>query len=610
MVIRTAQSFPPASENEWRRLVEKALGGRPFESLLSATFEGLEIAPLYPRAAEESVRPLRQNHGPWKIAQRIDHPDPEAANVFARADLESGADALTLAFSSAHAGRGFGIKIAGERDLKSLVAGIELDLIPLRLDAGSRVLELAPYLAAIARERRLTSAALDIDFGYDPIGDTALSRPLCARPAGSLREIHALLRDAGFSGRLLLADGRPYHEAGAGEAQELACVIATGVEYLRLLETEGLPLEDAQDEIAFLLPADADEFLSLSKFRALRMLWAHVESQCGLAPKPIRLHAETSFRMMTRYDPWTNILRAAMGVFASGTGGADTITTLPFTLALGLPDGFARRIARNTQLILIHEAQLAKVADPAAGAGSCEALTETLCSRAWALFQNFEARGGILAALQLGLPQGEIGETARARREGLAHRAPPVTGTSAFPLISEAEVNVLMPAPPESAGDQKTLALALQRDAWPYEILRCQVDAHAGKSGQRPKIFLVKLGPGHEGGRAMDEAANFFAIAGIDSVRADITSGEITASSFRASGCKIACICASPAVPTQTLSEAARAYQAAGAARVYLAGRSSHEDATALQRAGISEFIWTDCDAVAILNDAKAAVLP
>ena len=187
------------------------------------------------------------------------------------------------------------------------------------------------------------------------------------------------------------------------------------------MKLDGLSLEEARAEIAFLLAADADEFLSLAKFRALRLLWARVESACGLSPKPVRLHAETAFRMMTRYDPWVNILRTAMGVFCAGVGGADAVTVLPFTLALGLPDEFARRIARNTQLILIHEAKLAKVADPASGAGSFEALTEELCERAWRLFQNFEARGGMIASLRAGVPQREIATAAAARHDG--HRA-------------------------------------------------------------------------------------------------------------------------------------------------------------------------------------------
>ncbi|MGH6869051.1 MAG: methylmalonyl-CoA mutase subunit beta, partial [Methylocella sp.] len=443
----------PASEAEWRTLVECALAGRPFESLVSTTFEGLRIAPLYPRSTIEGARALRQKPGAWTISQRMDHPEPEKANQMARADLEGGADALTVAIAQAPSARGFGVRIDSEHDLDAALAAIDLDLVSLRIDAGPRALDLAPAFAAMARNRRLTSAILDVDFGHDPVGHLARTGVLPL--ARGVAEMHKLLRDAGFAGHLYLADGRPYHEAGAGEAQELGCVIATGVEYLRLLEADGLSLEDARREIAFLLTADADEFLSLAKFRALRLLWARVESACGLAPKPLRLHAETAFRMMTKYDPWVNILRAAMGVFCAGAGGADAVTILPFTFVLGLPDEFARRIARNTQLILIHEAKLAKVADPAAGAGSFETLTNELCARAWSLFQNFEAQGGMIASLRAGMPQRKIAATAAARRKAIAQRTLSITGTSAFPFLAEAPVNVLEPAP---AGADEVLA--------------------------------------------------------------------------------------------------------------------------------------------------------
>ena len=611
--IDIAQSYPVASEAEWRSLLEKALGDRPFESLISTTFEGLKIAPLYPRAADEHARAFRQHQGPWKIAQRIDHPDRETANALARADLEGGAVALAFTVAPAFAARGFGVQINDARDLEAVVAGVELDLIKLRLDAGPRLFDLAPQFASIAKARGLTSAALDADFGYDPIGHLARSGALSTSPAGHLCETHVLLRNAGFAGHLLLADGRPYHEAGAGEAQELACVIATGVEYLRILEAEGLPLEEARSEIAFLLAADADEFVSLAKFRALRLLWARIETACGLRPKPIRLHAETSFRMMSRYDPWVNILRVAMGVFAAAISGADTITALPFTLALGLPDEFARRLARNTQLILIHEAKLAKVADPAAGSGSFEALTDELCTRAWSLFQSFEARGGMVASLRTGLPQREILAAAEARREAIARRALAMTGTSVFPLLSETPVDVLIPSPScvsERPAGQDCRPLPARRDAEPYETLRASADRHLHETGARPKIFLVNLAAEHGSKLALDQAANFFAAAGIEAIGAQVfVVTEEMANAFRASGCTIACLCALPAVSTQTLIEAARTFQAAGSLRVYIAGRDPDGAASALRTAGVSEFIWTHCNAVAILRDAMAVLL-
>jgi methylmalonyl-CoA mutase len=610
-MVGIADTFLPASEADWRRLVERVLGGRPFESLTSTTFEGLKIAPLYPRATNESARALRQKPGAWKISQRIDHPEPETANQMARADLIGGADALTLTVSQAHSARGFGVRIDGERDLDATLAGIDLDLISLRVDAGARALDLAPPFAAIARNRSLTSASLDVDFGHDPVGH--LARTGVLPPGRGLAEMHQHLRDAGFAGHLLLADGRPYHEAGAAEAQELGCVIATGVEYLRLLEADGLSLEDARSEIAFLLAADADEFLSLAKFRALRLLWARVESACGLTPKPTRVHAETAFRMMTKYDPWINILRAAVGVFCAGVGGADAITVLPFTLALGLPDDFARRIARNTQLILIHEAKLAKVADPAAGAGSFEALTDELCARAWRLFQDFEAQGGMIASLRAGVPQREIATAAAARHAAIAQRTLAITGTSAFPLLGETPVNVLEPTPAgtnESPAAGNCVPLPSRRDAEPYESLRAASEEQFHKTGQRPKIFLANLGrpQGFEGASAF--AINFFAAAGIEAVSNEgFETAQEAAEAFSACGCKIACICAPQAVSMQTLIDAGRELRGAGAARIYLAGREPGESETALREAGAAEFICAGGDALAILEDVLAVLL-
>ena len=605
--------FPPASEAEWRSRVEKALGNRPFESLVSTTFEGLKVEPLYHRLKEERARPLRQNPGPWKIAQRADHPDPEAANAMARRDLEAGADALTLAVAPAVAARGFGVEIGRMRDLNAALAGIALDLIGLRIDAGAKALDLAPHFAAMARERRLTSAALDIDFGYDPIGVLARSGSVAWPGAGQIGETHRLLRGSGFAGHLLLADGRPYHEAGAGEAQELACVIATGVDYLRLLEKDGLSLGEAQGQIAFLLAADADEFLSLAKFRALRLLWARIEAACGLTPTPIRLHAETSFRMMTRYDPWINILRAAMVVFAAGAGGADTITVLPFTIALGLPDQSARRIARNTQLILIHEAKLANVADPAAGAGSFEALTEALCTRAWVLFQNFEAHGGMAAALRAGLPQNEVLAAAGARREAIARREHLVTGTSAFPLPAEAPVSVLAPSSAmadDGGAGQDCLPLRPQRDAEPFERLRASADAHFRSTGERPKIFLAALGPQEAARSAADDAESFFAIAGIAALRGpELAAGPEMAAAFSASGCKIACICAPRTILAQAVAGMAQALKAASAARVFLTGRELDDDKAALLPEGVTAYVTARCNALELLQDAMAAAL-
>src|SRR5262249_15519027 len=200
--------------------------------------------------------------------------------------------------------------------------------------------------------------------------------------------------DRGFCGPFASADGRLVHNAGGSEAQELAYALAVGVAYLRALESGGTALDAARRMIYFRLTADADQYLTIGQFRALRTLWARIEQACGVVPAPAFIAAETAWRMMTKRDPYVNMLRATIAVFSAGLGGADAITVLPFTMALGLPDGFARRVARNTQLVLLDESNLAKVVDPTAGSVGMEDLTDQLCRAAWKLFQDIEKTGG------------------------------------------------------------------------------------------------------------------------------------------------------------------------------------------------------------------------
>src|SRR5581483_5929877 len=220
-------------------------------------------------------------------------------------------------------------------------------------------------------------------------------------------------------------------------AQELAFVLAAALAYLRALEGGGIALERARGKIFFRLAADADQFLTIAKLRALRRLWARIEDACGLAPAAPLVAAETAWRMMTRRDPHVNLLRTTLAAFAAGLGGADAVSVLPFTLALGLPDRFARRLARNTQLVLLEEAHLARVADPAAGAGGFEALTDQLCGAAWTLFQAIEAEGGAAAALTRGSIQAQVAAARACRQAALADGTDVLVGTTIFPNPDE-----------------------------------------------------------------------------------------------------------------------------------------------------------------------------
>ena len=357
----------------------------------------------------------------WTLMQRADHPEAAAANAQALADLESGATGLVLVFAGSPGANGFGLDPSPEA-LARVLEGVHLDAgvaIDLDLSAASR--DVMRALAELIRSRGAAPSAVDLRIGFNPIGDFAASgsrarswNDIAPDFAGAVGEA----ADAGFRGPFVVADGRIIHNAGGSEAQELGFALASAIAYLRALEASGMALDAARCAIYFRLSADAEQFLTTAKFRALRKLWARVEQACGLTPKPVMVAAETAWRMMTRRDPYANTLRTTIAVAAAGLGGADSIAVLPHTAALGLPDAFARRLARNTQLLLLEESNLARVADPAAGSGALEAMTQALCAAAWALLQQIEEAGGIWPALESGMLQRKVAAVRAERQDG------------------------------------------------------------------------------------------------------------------------------------------------------------------------------------------------
>lgn len=608
-----AAEFPRTTQAEWRKLVDAALKGAAFDKrLVTHTYDGLRVEPLYGRAA--GVKPLagRAPGTSWALMQRLDHPDPAAANVQALQDLENGAAGLCLVFAGAPAARGYGVVANDTATLDHALSGVMLDLIPLRIEtspfAGRPV---ANLMMELVDARKLDPAKLTVDFGLDPIGDMArtgsalLPWPeLSARAGATAKDV----RGKGFdNAHLLRADGRAVHEAGGSEAQELAFSIAAGVSYLRLLEASGFALEQARQRISFLMAADADEFLTIAKFRALRKLWARVEQACGLKPQPAFVSAETAWRMMTQRDSYVNMLRATIAVTAAGVGGADAISALPFTAALGLPDAFARRVARNTQLILLEESNLFRVSDPAAGSGGIEALTTQMSHAAWTLLQEIEAAGGAAAALEQGLIQKKIAATRTAREAATARRKDAITGTSDYPNLGELPVAVLdvpRPAVPAAKAAITFDALPQIRLAEPFEALRDASDRTLAKTGTRPKVFLANLGKSSDFTARATFARNFYEAGGIEARSNDGFQDQAAMiAAFRASGAKLACLCSSDKVYEREAATAARALAAAGAI-IHLAGRPGEHEAD-WRQAGIKSFIYVGCDVVSTLQAAR-----
>ncbi|HSR76586.1 MAG TPA: methylmalonyl-CoA mutase subunit beta [Xanthobacteraceae bacterium] len=603
--VPLASEFAPASLEQWRKLVDGVLRGAPFDRrLVAKTYDGLRIEPLYPRNASAVPVLGRAPGARWQVVQRLDHPDPATANLQARQDLENGATGLALVLAGSIGAHGFGLD-PSEAALRRVLDGIHLDAgIALELDGGAPAA--ARGVAHIVSEHATKPSATRIRFGLDPLGLLARAgtaeaawNEAAASHCGAIRS----LVEQGFAGPFFATDGRIVHAGGGTEAQELGYVLACAVAYLRMLEDGGFALDQARRLIFFRLAADADQFLTIAKFRALRKLFARVEAACGLAAQPIFVSAETAWRMMTRRDPWVNVLRTTIATFAAGLGGADSVTVLPFTAALGLPDAFARRLARNTQLILLEESNLARVADPAAGSGGIEALTQQLCGAAWSFFQEIEAAGGAHAALASGLIARKVAAIRHEREAAVARGREPITGTSEFPDIHELPVAVLAPAPAHiTAADGDVLPEV--RLAEPFEQLRDAADAYAEETGARPKVFLAGLGTASDFTARTTFAKNFFEAGGIEAVTNDgFSYTEDLVAAFKASGIRLACLCSSNDVYAKEAVAAATALAKAGASHIYLAGRGGELE-NALKAAGVGTFIYSGCDVLATLRVA------
>ncbi len=580
--------FPARTEADWRKAAEAALKGAALDKLVSVTADGVALGPLH--AARVGPRALRGQPGPWKALSRLDHPGAQDFSAQAREDLDNGADGLSVVFAGSGAAYGFGLARADPASLHKAFDGMRFD-VGARFGLEVGAFSQAEAFAALVERSGAETSRVDIAFGLDPLGRRARTGAFDPQ-TGALRGAVDRLREHGFAGPFAAADARCVHDAGGTSAQELAFALAAGLSYLRELEDPGA--------IEFRLAADSDQFATLAKFRATRLLWSRVEETCGLSPKPIRLSAYSAWRMMTVVEPFVNVMRAALAAFAAGLGGADSVTLMPFSQAIGLPDAFARRLARNTQLVELREARLGVVADPAAGAGGFETLTEGLCEKAWALFQSWEAAGGLAKALDQGLVQSAVAAAAATLKRDVARGKSPLTGVSAHPHLEADAVSVLPDAPMPPAASASG-ALTPIRLAEPFERLRIAAER------TRPRIFLAAIGPITEHIRRLGFARETFEAGGVATIAgAGADDAGRLAEEFRLSGAALACLCGTDEAYAKHAGDVAAALKGAGAAALYLAGRPG-ERAGAWRAAGIDGFIYAGVDLVAALEEVLRA---
>lgn len=556
------------------------LPAEPERLLDSPTYEGFPIRPLYtsldalPEPSLPGQWPYvrggdahRDVKSGWRVAEAFPANGSVAdANGAVLVALTEGVGALVLHVGGAAA------------ELDRLLQGVFIDLVPVVLDAGADYLAAAE--AALAQLTDLDDdqrSRLSVDLGADP-----LTAPLSARSAPSAADVVAVAaKVAGYDGavRAITVDGPAFHNLGASASWELAGSIAAAVGYLRVLGDGGIAPGDALRQISFRFAADDDQFMTIAKLRAARQLWARVaevvgEPDAGAA----RLHAVTSLPMMTQRDPWVNMLRATLAAFSAGVGGADTVLVHPFDVAIpggfpGTAASFARRIARNTQLLLLEESHIGRVLDPAGGSWFVEDLTKALAEQAWKHFQDIESRGGFEAARDYVV--GQITEVANGRTDDIAHRRTALTGVNEFPNLAE---------PPLPQGESLE---SVARYAAGFETLRNRSDAFLETTGSRPKALLLPLGPLAEHNIRSTFATNLLASGGIEAVSED-------------AGAEVAVICGTDARYGTEASAAVDAARKAGISHVLLAGP---EKAVAEADSKPDGYLTAKIDAVEALSD-------
>ncbi|MFH0883935.1 MAG: methylmalonyl-CoA mutase family protein [bacterium] len=464
---RLLKEFPAPSMQQWHEEVVRLLKGAPFDKkMCTETLEGITLQPLYTQADLEGIAaidslpgiapflrgtsPLGYQERPWDIAQEHRFPTPEGFNRALRYDLERGQNAVHLVLDAAtqagldpdHAQPGEvgrdGTSIAAMSELDRALEGVDLETTPLYIQPGSAALPFFALVVALVRERDMDLKKLRGSVGSDPITGLAENGSLPLSLDRSWDELALLTkwtREEAPQLRTLAARGTVWHEGGANAVQELAFTMATAVAALRKMEKRGIAVDAAARAMQFEFSVGTRFFLEIAKLRAARLLWHRILEVSGAGETASSMHilARTSRYNKTQFDPHVNILRGTVEAFAAVMGGADAIHVDPFDEPLGLPGELARRLAKNTQLILREESHFDRVTDPAGGSWAVESLTHQLAEGVWKQFQEVGAQGGIRSALVTGWVQREITAIDEKRRAELQFRKEVLVGTTHYP---------------------------------------------------------------------------------------------------------------------------------------------------------------------------------
>lgn len=597
--------FPPVTTEQWEAKIIEDLKGADYEKkLVWKTAEGISVKPYY-RAEHISgspyaailpgqfpyVRSNKTKDNSWEIRQCIDVSNILEANRIAVNALAKGATALSLDVS----------EVESASDLAALLKSIPLDKTDIHYFSSRNYPVLLNQLVEACKLLNCDPKQLHGSFDFDPISYLLIHGDFYHLETADMNQSYDLiLRSSGVGQkfRFISINGQYIHDSGGNMIQELAFAMASACDYVALLTSKGMKVDDITPRITFFLSSGSNYFMEIAKFRAARLLWARIVEQYK-PDKPesmiAHINAVTSNWNKTVYDPYVNLLRTTTEAMAAAIASVDSITVNPFDTQFKEADDFSRRIARNQQILLKEEVFLDKVIDPSAGSYYIEKLTESIAAHAWELFVKVEQMGGMTQAVKDGFIQDEVEKNANARRQDVANRRQVILGTNQQPnqderMLEKIQEELLESEEEKTEATYKTLNLGRASDA--FEDLRLATEIFMDSGNEQPEVFLFTTGNLTMRKARASFSSGFFGCAGykvIDNPGFNII--EEGVKEITGQNPSIVVICSSDEEYAEIVPEICKQIKSTGSEAILVLAGYPKDQIESYKQAGIDEFI-------------------
>jgi methylmalonyl-CoA mutase len=542
---------------------------------------------------------------PWEIAQDSTGGSPEETARVLRHELERGGTTITL--------RSHGAGVKSPDDAAKILSGLDAAKYPFHVFTGATGGAVAHFTEAI-RKNGGSPSGMSGCIGSDPIGSYLAYGRLSKDFPALMDEMAETIRSARANSprlRTVLLRGSVYHDGGANASQEVAYVMAGAIAIIEALQDRGLDVDDFARSVRFEFELGSNFFMEIAKIRAARAVWARIAEEFGGDAESARanIFGRTSRFTKTVYDPYVNMLRNSTEAFSAVVGGVDGLTVGCFDEAARAGDEFSRRVARNAQIMLQEEFHLLRPIDPAGGSWYVESLTASLAEKIWAIIQDVQKNGGIIACAKSGSIQKAIDDVLRERFKKLATRADRAVGTNIYANTTETPLPGSRQPFAKSCSDKEPEITPIKPRRWTeqFDELRSRTVEYKDRTGDSVKIFLANMGPLSQHKARADFITGFMEVANFDVLKNDgYPTPEACAEAAKASGADIAVICSTDATYPELVPPLAKKIkELAPRVKVFLAGAPAEEFKQSYIDAGVDDFISVRSNCLEVLSDIQ-----